>query len=59
MGPNETQKLLHSKGNSKQDEKTTLRLGENICKEVANEGSLSKICKVLLKLNNKKTNELN
>ena len=31
MGPNETQKLLHSKGNHKQDEKTTLRMGENIC----------------------------
>ena len=30
MGPNE--KLLHSKGNHKQDEKTTLRMGENICK---------------------------
>ena len=25
-------KLLHSKGNHKQDEKTTLRMGENICK---------------------------
>ena len=32
MGPNETSKLLHSKGNHKQDEKTTLRMGENICK---------------------------
>ena len=29
MGPNETQKLLHSKGNYKQGEKTALRLGEN------------------------------
>ena len=27
--PNETEKLLHSKGNSKQGEKTALRLGEN------------------------------
>ena len=27
MGPNETSKLLHSKGNHKQDEKTTLRMG--------------------------------
>ena len=27
-----TQKLLHSKGNQKQDENTTLRMGENICK---------------------------
>ena len=32
MGPNETLKLLHSKGNHKQDEKATLRMGENICK---------------------------
>ena len=32
MGPNETEKLLHSKGNHKQDQKTTLRMGENICK---------------------------
>ena len=24
--------LLHSKGNHKQNEKTTLRIGENICK---------------------------
>ena len=32
MGPNETSKLLHSKGNHKQDEKATLRMGENSCK---------------------------
>ena len=32
MGPNETYKLLHSKGNHKQYEKTTLRMGKNICK---------------------------
>ena len=30
MGPNETSKLLQSKGNYKQDEKTTIRMGENI-----------------------------
>ena len=34
MGPNETSKLLHSKGNHKQDEKTTLKMGENICKRI-------------------------
>ena len=34
MGPNETSKLLHSKGNHKEDEKTTLRMGENICKRI-------------------------
>ena len=32
MEPNKTSNLLHSKGNHKQDEKTTLRMGENICK---------------------------
>ena len=28
------QSFLHSKGNHKQDEKTTLRMGENICKRI-------------------------
>ena len=32
MGPNQIYKLLHSKGNHKQNEKTTYGLGENICK---------------------------
>ena len=32
MGPNQTYKLLHSKGNHKPNEKTTYELGENICK---------------------------
>ena len=31
MGPNQTYKLLHSKGNHKQKEKKTYRMGENIC----------------------------
>ena len=31
---NETSKLLHSKGNHKEDEKTTLRMGENIYKRI-------------------------
>ena len=32
MGPNQIYKLLHSKGNHKQNEKTTYEMGENICK---------------------------
>ena len=32
MGPNQTYMLLHSKGNHKQNEKTTNRMGENNCK---------------------------
>ena len=33
MGPNQIYKLLPSKGNYKQNEKTTHRMGENICKQ--------------------------
>ena len=33
MGPNQTPKLLHSKRNHKQNEKTTYGRGENICKQ--------------------------
>ena len=47
MGPNETYKLLHNKGNYKQGEKTTLRLGENNSKW-SNKGLISKIYKQLL-----------
>ena len=32
MGHNQTQRLLHSKGNHKQSKKTTRRMEENICK---------------------------
>ena len=32
MGPNQTYKLLYSKGNHKQNEKPTYELGETICK---------------------------
>ena len=32
MGPKRTYKLLHSKGNHRQDEKATYGMGENICK---------------------------
>ena len=32
MGPNQTYKLLHSKGSHKQNENTTYRMEENNCK---------------------------
>ena len=32
MGPTQTSKFLHSKGNPKQNEKTTHRMRENLCK---------------------------
>ena len=38
MGPNQTYKFLHSKGNHKQNEKTTYEMGENICKQCNQQG---------------------
>ena len=29
MGPNQTDKVLHSKGNQKENKKTNIRIGEN------------------------------
>ena len=56
MGPNETSKLLHSKGNHKQDQKTTLRMGENICKWATDKCSISKITSSSWNSISKKTN---
>ena len=36
--PNQIYKLLHSKGNHKQNVKTIYRLGENICKQCNQQG---------------------
>ena len=49
---------MYSKGNHKQDEKTTLRMGENICKQTTDKGFTSKIYKQVMQLSIKKTNNL-
>ena len=38
VGPNQIYKLLHSKGNHKQNAKTIYRLGENICQQCDQQG---------------------
>ena len=59
MGPNQTEKFLHSKGNPKQSEKTTHRMGENLASESTDKGFISKIYKHLLQLNTKKKTKQN
>ena len=54
MGPEWTYKLLHSKGNHEQNEKTTHKMGENIPKWSEQQGINLKIYKQLMQLNIKK-----
>ena len=57
MGPNQTYKLLHSKENHKQNERTTHGLGENIANDTTSKGSISKIYKHFIQLSNRKPNQ--
>ena len=54
MGLHQTKKILHSKGNQHQNKKTTTEL-ENIFTHTSDKELISKIYKVLKKLNTKKS----
>ena len=54
MEPSQTYKLLHRKGHHKENEKTTYRMGENICKCCNQQGHNFQNIQQLIQLNIKK-----
>ena len=48
MAPNQTEKLWHSKGNPKENKKTTYRMGEIVSNDATDKGLISRIHKQLI-----------
>ena len=48
MVPNETEKLLHSRGNHKENDKPIHKMGETFANDETNKGSISKTDKELM-----------
>ena len=57
MGPNQTYKLLHKKGNHKKKKKTTYRMGKIFANDETDKGLISKTYK-FIQLNKKMNNPI-
>ena len=59
MGPNQTYKLLHSKGNHKKKERRSIEWEKLVLHDAIDEGLISKIYKQLIQLNSRKKKKQN